>query len=92
MFARNIPDKAPHEYEVIIVRLKPEKIFPSGECSPARYAYPSSSEWGTYGWSISKRDLAIAWAEMVLANLGCGQNERTPWPQLFSRLKKEVQV
>ena len=29
MFARNIPDKAPHECEVIIVRLKPEKIFPA---------------------------------------------------------------
>jgi hypothetical protein len=87
VFARSFPDKPPHEYEVIIVMLKPEKTLPDGTKIPARFAYPSNSDWGKLGWSIPKRQEAIAWAEMVLANLTKAQKERTAWPLLFSRFK-----
>jgi hypothetical protein len=63
VFARSIPGRPPHEHEVVIIRLRAETTLPDGTRVPAHYAYPSSSEWGRFGWSIPKRDLAIAWAE-----------------------------
>jgi hypothetical protein len=87
VFARSIHGKPPHEHEVIIVVLKPEKILPDGTKIPARFAYPSNSDWGKLGWSIPKHEEAIAWAEIVLANLTKAQKERTAWPLLFSRFK-----
>ena len=87
MFARSIPGKTPHEFEVVIVRLLPEGTLPDGTKVSARFAYPKSSEWGKYGWSIPKRDQAIGWAEMILANLAKPQRERTAWPELFSQFK-----
>jgi hypothetical protein len=52
VFCRSIPAKIPHEYEVIIIRLLPEGSLPDGTKVPARFAYPKSSDWGKYGWSI----------------------------------------
>jgi hypothetical protein len=54
VFARSIPGKTPHEFEVVIVRLLPEGTLPDGTKVSARFAYPKSSEWGKYGWSIPK--------------------------------------
>jgi hypothetical protein len=90
VFARSIPGRPPHDYEVIIVRVAPAKVAPSGAVVPRREAYPSSDRWGKLGWSIPKRDLAIAWAQMVLANLGKPKRERTAWPELFSRFKAKL--
>jgi hypothetical protein len=90
VFARNIPGKPPHEYEVIIVRVAPAGVAPSGAVVPRREAYPSSDRWGELGWSIPGRDHAIVWAEMVLVNLGEPEKERTAWPELFSRFKTKL--
>ena len=87
VFARSFPGRPPHEYEVIIIRLLPESSLPDGTKVPARFSYPKSSDWGKYGWSIPRRDHAITWAEMVLANLALTRQERTTWPELFSRFK-----
>jgi hypothetical protein len=46
-------EKPAHELELIIVRIKGESRTPSGDIVPQREAYPSASEWGTYGWSPS---------------------------------------
>jgi N-acetyl-anhydromuramyl-L-alanine amidase AmpD len=64
VYSREIPGRAPHEYEVIIVRIAQAKVMPSGSSVPKREEYPTNSQWGTLGWSIPKRDQAIAWAEM----------------------------
>jgi hypothetical protein len=90
VFARSIPGRPPHEHEVVIIGLRSEGTLPDGTRVPARYAYPQSSEWGKYGWSIPGSDSAIAWAEMVLANLGVLREARTAWPELFSRFKTKI--
>jgi hypothetical protein len=87
VFARSIPGRAPHEFEVVIIRIAPAAVSPSGSAIPVREEYPSSNKWGKYGWSIPKRDQAIAWAEMILTNLAKPQRERTAWPELFSQFK-----
>jgi hypothetical protein len=90
VFARSIPGRAPHEYEVIIVRIASAGVSPSGSIIPIREEYPSSNKWGKFGWSIPGREQAIVWAEMVLANLGNPREERTAWPELFSQFKRKA--
>ena len=90
VFARSFPGKPPHEYEVIIIRILPAALAPGDIIVPRREAYPSSDRWGELGWSIPKLDLAIAWAEMVLVNLGQPEKERSAWPELFSRFKAKL--
>jgi hypothetical protein len=90
VFARSISEKAPHEHEVIIIRLKPEKTLPDGTKVLAHFAYPSNHEWGKFGWSIPKREQAIVWAETVLTNLGKPRDERTAWPELFTQFKGKI--
>jgi hypothetical protein len=87
VYSREIPGRAPHEYEVIIIRIAQAKVMPSGSSLPKREEYPINSQWGTLGWSIPRRDYAIAWAEMILANLTKPQRDRTAWPELFSQFK-----
>jgi hypothetical protein len=90
VFARSIPGRAPHEYEVVIIRIAPAAVSPSGTLIPKREEYPSSSKWGTLGWSIPKRDQATAWAEMAVGNLELPREGRTAWPELFSRFKTKI--
>jgi hypothetical protein len=45
------------------------RCFASGSVIPIRQEYPSTSKWATLAWSVPKREQAIVWAEMVLANL-----------------------
>lgn len=75
VFARSLPGKLPHEFEVIIIRHE---------------SYPVSEEWGKWGWSLPRRDLAISWGGMVLKNLGASKEARTAWPELFSQFAREV--
>jgi hypothetical protein len=85
VFARSIPGRSLHEYEVVIVKVARERVSPSGSVIPIRQEYPATSKWGTLAWSVPKREQAIAWAEIVLANLGLPREERTAWPELFTR-------
>jgi hypothetical protein len=54
LYERSICGKAPHEYELIIIRIKPPSEF-KGIALPERETYPTPSEWGTYGWSFPVR-------------------------------------
>jgi hypothetical protein len=90
VFARSIAGKAPHEYEVIIEKIAPAAVSPSGSVIPVREEYPSSNKWGKYAWSIPKQNRAYAWAEMVLSNLAKPQRERMAWPELFSQFKRKI--
>src|SRR5260370_36784010 len=78
------------EYEVVSIQIAPAAVSPSGTLIPKREEYPSSSKWGTLGWSIPKRDQATAWAEMAVGNLELPREGRTAWPELFSRFKTKI--
>jgi hypothetical protein len=88
IYGRSRKDNPPHEFEVIIVRLEAEGIFPNGTVKPARYAYPSTSTWGRLAWSIPTLPSAIKWAHIVLDKLKEPIKGRTPWPELFTRFKE----
>lgn len=49
--------KAPHHrdahYEVIVVQHQPARTFPNGETVEEREGYPSSEQWGKYGWTYN---------------------------------------
>ncbi len=87
IFSRSVPGQAPHEYEVVIVRIAPESVSPSGAVVPVREEYPGSSKWGRLGWSLPSREQAVAWAESVTANLGLPREERVAWPELLHRFR-----
>ena len=38
--------------------------------------------------ALRSKEQALAWAEMVLVNLGLLRERRRAWPELFSRLKE----
>jgi len=46
------PPDAPM-YEVIVIRTEPATKLPSGTELPFREVYPSSSEWGPYGFTYT---------------------------------------
>jgi hypothetical protein len=50
----------PHELEIVLIRVVPEKVMPDGARVPEREAYPTPSEWGRYGWSVPIRALDLA--------------------------------
>jgi len=52
-------------YEVVILRARPPARCPSGTLLPAREAYPSTSDWGEYGWSYVQRENAERWYRAV---------------------------
>ena len=39
-------------YEVVKIRVQPEHTWPDGRTSPEREVYPSSSSWGTLGYTV----------------------------------------
>ncbi|SRR6266481_941814 len=56
VFERSLsPEHPAHEFELILIRIKPEGKTPTGSIVPEREAYPSSSEWGRYAWSFPLR-------------------------------------
>jgi hypothetical protein len=55
VYSRSFPGRAPHELELVIVRKKKQSTLPDGSIVAASEAYPSSSEWGKYGWSFPVR-------------------------------------
>ena len=48
-------------FEVVILRHMPAKTYPNGVVLPEREAYPSTREWGTYGWTFHTRPEAERW-------------------------------
>jgi hypothetical protein len=56
VYARSLtPDKPPHELELIIIKIEPEKVMPKGKKIPAHERYPNPAKWGTVGWSFPVR-------------------------------------
>jgi hypothetical protein len=56
IYARAMPDREPHELELVAIRQRPEATLPNGAIVPEREAYPSNSEWGRYAWSFPIRE------------------------------------
>src|SRR5262249_16994675 len=53
VFERSVSrDKAPHELELVVIRVAQEKLVPDGSLVAAHEYYPSDSAWGHYGWSF----------------------------------------
>jgi hypothetical protein len=48
-------------FEVVVLQWSNGRTWPSGRISPDGWHYPSSEQWGTYGWTY--RDLAEARAK-----------------------------
>lgn len=63
----------PYGYEVIVIRERPDHDA-FGKHFPAAESYPSSEEWGTYGWSYKTEDLAGAEKRFALLLLKYGRN------------------
>ena len=47
-------------YELVIIRVLKENLLPSGKTLPLREAYPASSQWGQYGWTLGPQDRELA--------------------------------
>jgi hypothetical protein len=47
-------------FEVVVLRPTPERTLPDGTIVPAKERYPTSLEWGEYGWSCTSLDRAQA--------------------------------
>jgi hypothetical protein len=47
-------------YEVVVVRVKPGGVAPSGTVFPTREAYPSTAEWGQFAWTCMTLERAEA--------------------------------
>jgi len=59
------PEKVIH-YEVVVIRL--QKAHTHNEIEyPEREVYPTSEQWGTYGWTCPNEDQARSRFEMLLA-------------------------
>src|SRR5882672_10396203 len=39
-------------YEVVVIDIQPVHTFPNGITTPEHEAYPSSSQWGSKGWTM----------------------------------------
>jgi hypothetical protein len=48
-------DRAPHELELVIIKMRPERFMPNGDFVAVHEAYSQPSEWGTSGWSFPVR-------------------------------------
>jgi hypothetical protein len=55
-------------YELVIIRIQEEHFLPNGALIARREAYPSSSQWGKYGWSFGPKDrqFAVYIAEQIV--------------------------
>jgi hypothetical protein len=56
VYAYGIPER----YELIIIRIEPEDVLPDKSVLPLREAYPRTSQWGQYGWTLGPKDRALA--------------------------------
>jgi len=64
-------DRPAHEFELVIIRTHKACVMPSGAVIPAGESYPSSGQWGQYGWSLPVRERAPVFAlAEALANRG----------------------
>ena len=55
-------DRPAHEFELVIIRTHKACVMPSGAVIPAGESYPSSGQWGQYGWSLPVRERARVFA------------------------------
>jgi hypothetical protein len=69
IYARALPDREPHEFELVAIQRRPESTTPSGTQVPEREGYPSNSEWGKCAWSfpIRERDFVFGLATRMAA-------------------------
>jgi hypothetical protein len=53
-------------FEVVIIRLEAERVK-FGKLTPQHEVYPTTSQWGTYGWSFGPgdREIVLGVAEAV---------------------------
>jgi hypothetical protein len=66
-------------YEVIRIRIQPERIWPDGRVTPEREAYPGSSVWGKDGFTCHTLDQAKALAAQLQTQAGTlEQGEEDP--------------
>ena len=55
-----------HRYEVVLIQYRPTYTFPNGITVEAHEAYPSSSQWGTYGFTYySLGEAELKFNEMI---------------------------
>ena len=47
-------------FELVIIKIKQEEKLPSGMILPHREAYPKTSQWGQYGWTLGPQDRSLA--------------------------------
>jgi hypothetical protein len=47
-------------YEVVVLRWSKEHTWPDGKVTPAGWHYPSSEQWGVYGWTYTDARMARA--------------------------------
>ena len=61
-------------YELIIIQMRPDReVF--GNFAEAREAYPKTSQWGTYGWTLGPKDREFA-IQIAKAILNLESNKR----------------
>jgi hypothetical protein len=69
IYERSLSEKhEPHELELVLIKIAPEKKMPDGNLVLAHETYPSASHWGSIAWSIPIRhkDSILALARDVL--------------------------
>jgi hypothetical protein len=54
-------------YEVVRIRRREAEKFLDGFSAPAREVYPSSEQWGDYGWTLTDRDPAFNKFRQIVA-------------------------
>lgn len=47
-------------YELVIIHVRPEHFGPRGNVITEREAYPATSQWGQYGWTLGPEDRELA--------------------------------
>ena len=59
-------------YEVVRIRVQPERAWPDGRITPEREAYPGSSTWGRDGFTC----FSLLEAKALAQSLQTGQQEQ----------------
>lgn len=52
-------------YEVVMIQFNGARSFPNGTTYPASEGYPSSEQWGTYGWTYATLQNAMVKLEGI---------------------------
>ena len=71
IYSRTSEGREKPSYEVIILRPQKETVS-FGRVFPAKEAYPTSSQWGTFGWTIPDS------MEAAMSRLRAEQHKRKP--------------